>query len=125
MYPSIGTPKYRKTRKLSDHPELKFFCIQRIYRQLPPAEAPELLPALRYTTKLGTKSEEVDAHTQWVRSISPIDMCAYSDGSSESHDRSFWGFALQLGGTSFNRGNGTLHGGEVYDAEIQGAAAAL
>ena len=31
----------------------------------------------------------------------------------------FLGYVLQRGGTTFEKGNGTLHGGEVYDAELQ------
>ncbi|POS83083.1 hypothetical protein EPUL_005064 [Erysiphe pulchra] len=35
------------------------------------------------------------------------------------------GFVLQRGGINFNRGRGILHGGEVFDAELYGATAAL
>lgn len=123
--PNVGSLKYKKSRKFSQRPEIQMSRIQRAYQQLPPAEAPEPLPAPVYITKFGSKPEGVKAHSQWLRSLSPIDICAYSDGSSEGHGRSSWGYVLQRGGTTFERGNGTLHGGEVYDAELNGAANAL
>lgn len=36
-----------------------------------------------------------------------------------------WGYVLQRGGITFERNKGTLHGGEVYDAEIYGATVAV
>ena len=123
--PNVGTLKYKKTRKRSKRPEIQMSRIQRAYQQLPHAEAPEPLLAPSYINKLGSKLEAVDAHSQWVSSISSTDICAYSDGSSVGHGRSSWGYVLQRGETTFERGNGIVHGGEVYDAELHGAAAAL
>ena len=37
----------------------------------------------------------------------------------------FLGVCSTTRGNKFEKGNGTLHGGEVYDAELQGAAAAI
>lgn len=54
-----------------------------------------------------------------------MDICAYSDGSSEGHGRSSWGFVLQREGRTFYRNSGPLHGSEVFDAEITGALRAL
>ncbi|KAI0991356.1 hypothetical protein K3495_g16831, partial [Podosphaera aphanis] len=53
------------------------------------------------------------------------EICAYADGSSEGHGRSAWGFVLKREGTTFFRGSGIAHGGEVLDAEILGAENAL
>ncbi|KAI0994371.1 hypothetical protein K3495_g13811 [Podosphaera aphanis] len=78
-----------------------------------------------YHIKLGTKPEGVEAHSKWVCSVSPTDICAYSDGSSIGHGRSSWGFVLQRGDVTFEKGRGALHGGKLYDAEIVGATAAL
>ena len=75
--------------------------------------------------ELGTKLEGLEPHRHWTRSISSFDICAYSDGSSEGIGRSSWGFFLQRGGKTFEHGNGTLHGAEVFDAEIMGATYAL
>ncbi|KAI0996144.1 hypothetical protein K3495_g12038 [Podosphaera aphanis] len=61
----------------------------------------------------------------WAGSLSSSDIYASSDGSSEGHGRSSWGFVLQRGGVTFKAGQGTLHGGEIYDAELYGATAAL
>lgn len=75
--------------------------------------------------ELGTKSQGVEAHLQWTQSISPTDICAYSNGSSEGHGRSSWGYVLQRGGSTFQKDKGILFGSEVYDAEIVAATAAL
>ncbi|KHJ30080.1 putative te1b-like protein [Erysiphe necator] len=53
------------------------------------------------------------------------EICAYSDGSSDGPGRSSWGYVLQRGGTTFQKGNAVLYGGEVYDADIFGATIAF
>ena len=63
-----------------------------------------------------------------VRRISDVpetDICAYSDGSSEGHGRSTWGFVLKKDGKLTGKESGIKHGGEVLDAEIAGARKAL
>ena len=76
--------------------------VQQAYRQLPlSSEVAELLTAPTYTFELGTKSEGLEAHKQWAQSTSSSDICAYSDGSSEGHGRSAWGYVLQRGGVTF------------------------
>ncbi|KAI1001032.1 hypothetical protein K3495_g7166 [Podosphaera aphanis] len=90
-----------------------------------PTELAKLLAPPVCHIKLGTKPEGVEAHSKWVCSVSPTDICAYSDGSSIGHGRSSWEFVLQRGSVTFEKGRGALHGGEVYDAEIVTAAAAL
>lgn len=95
--------------------------IQRTYQQLPPSEAAEPLSEPAYTENLGTKSEGINAHSNWTRTVQQTDICAYSDGSSEGHGRSTWGYVLQRGGITFEKNSGILHGGEVYDAEIHAA----
>ena len=54
-----------------------------------------------------------------------MDICAYSDGSSEGHGHSSWSFVLQREGSTFYRNSCPLHGSEVFDAEITGALRAL
>ncbi|KAI0995667.1 hypothetical protein K3495_g12514 [Podosphaera aphanis] len=99
--------------------------IQRPIQQLPPCEDAEPLAFPEYPSKLGTKVEGLAEHRIWAASISSSDICAYSDGLSEGHGRSSWGFVLQSGAITFKTGQGTLNGGEVYDAELYGATAAL
>ena len=123
--PNMGTLKYKKTRKFSKRPEIQMSRLQRAYQQLPPAEAALPLSAPKYNKADGTKLEGAKVHLEWIRSISPTDICAYSDGSSEGHRRSSWGYVLQRNGKTFEKGQGILHGGEVYDAEITGAIMAL
>lgn len=124
--PSGGTLKYKKTHRISRRPEIQISQIQRAYRQLIlSSEVAEPLKAPTYTFKLGIKSEGLEAHKKWAQSTSFPDICGYSDGSSEGHGRSAWGFVLQRGGVTFQKGKGILHGGEVYDAVILGASMAL
>lgn len=95
LCPNVGTLKYKKKAKLSRRPEIQMSRLQRAYRQLPPTfEAAEELAAHVYFENLGTKAEGVEAHNEWVRTISTSDICAYSDGSSEGHGRSSWGYVL-------------------------------
>lgn len=82
--PNVGTLKYKLKRKLSKQPETQMTRLQRAYAQLPPAEAAEPLSEPAYTTDLGSKSEGVEVYSQWIRTISPADICAFSDGSSEA-----------------------------------------
>ena len=126
MCPNEGTLKYKKTVRLSKRPEIQMSRLQRAYRQLPPSsETAGALPEIVYTDQLGTKIEGVESHLRWTRTLSQTDICAYSDGSSEGHGRSSWGYVLQRGGITFLKGSGILFGGEVYDAELAGAALAL
>ncbi|KAI1005063.1 hypothetical protein K3495_g3155 [Podosphaera aphanis] len=111
-----------RLNSLDDRHPLRF---RATLRQLPKSEAAEPLPAPVYTPMLGTKADIIQSHRRWICSISTADICAYSDGSSEGHGRSSWGYVLQRGGDTFKRGHGILHGGEVYDAEIFGATMAL
>ncbi|KAI0998159.1 hypothetical protein K3495_g10032 [Podosphaera aphanis] len=74
---------------------------------------------------LGRKKAKLESFKKWITSIPSFDICAYSDGSSEGHGRSSWGFVLQREGKTFASGNGIKHGGEVFDAEITGARKAL
>ncbi|KAI0998194.1 hypothetical protein K3495_g9999 [Podosphaera aphanis] len=76
-------------------------------------------------SRLGTKAEGLTQHRIRAASISSSDICAYSDGLSEGHGRSSSGFVLQRGSITFKTGQGTLNGGEVYVAELDGATAAL
>ena len=99
--------------------------LQRAYRQLPQAEAPEPLSAPAYILTLGTKEDGVMKYELWLGTVTPTNLCAYSDWSSEGPGRSSWRLALQRGGRTIQKGHGTLHGGEVYDAEIFGATIAL
>ncbi|KAI0996532.1 hypothetical protein K3495_g11646 [Podosphaera aphanis] len=125
LCPNVGTLKYKRKARVTKYPGSLMSRVQRAYRLLPPAELAEPLPPPVYHIKLGTKPEGVEAHSKWVCSVSPTDICAYSDGSSIGHGRSSWGFVLQRGGVTLENGRGALHGGEVYDAEIVGATAAL
>ena len=99
--------------------------IQRAYQQLLAAETAQPLPAPNYIRVLGTKLDGGKLFLEWIKSISPTDVCAYSDGSSEGHGRSSWGYVLQREGKTFEKVEGFLHGCEVYDAEIIGALMAL
>ena len=67
----------------------------------------------------------MESHLEWMKTISPTDILAFSDGSSEGHGRSSWGYILQRRGKTFEKDQGALHGCEVYDAEIVGATMAL
>lgn len=62
--------------------------VQRAYRQLPTTEVAEPLIIPSNIEDLWTKSQEIAVYTEWARSISSTDICAYSDGSSEGHGRS-------------------------------------
>ncbi|KAI0993628.1 hypothetical protein K3495_g14556, partial [Podosphaera aphanis] len=125
LCPNVGTLKYKKVRRLSKRPEIQMSRIQRTFRQLPSAETAESISGPAYFKKLGTKTEGLEAHIEWSKTVSESDICAYSDGSSEGHGRSSWGFIIQKAGRIIKRGNGILHGGEVYDAEILGALSVL
>ena len=106
-------------------PEIQMSRLQRAFKLLPQGKAAEPLQAPTYTPILGTKLVGILNHQNLMRTITSEDICAYSDGSSEGPGRSSWGYVLQRGGTTFKKGKGTLHGGEVYDAEIFGAKMAL
>ena len=69
--------------------------------------------------------EMEDKVARFYNSVTATDICAYSDGSSEWHGRSAWGFVLKRDGKTSLKGRGTKHGGEVLDAEILGARKAL
>ena len=56
---------------------------------------------------------------------SPADILAFSDGSSAGPSRSAWGFHIRHLGSTLREGHGALPGGEVFDAEIEGALQAL
>lgn len=60
-----------------------------------------------------------------MSSASTVDVCAYSDESSEGLGRSSWGYVLQVGGIVYKKGHGILHRGKVFDAEISSATIAL
>lgn len=51
-------------------------------------ELSEPLTAPACGESLGTRIEGVEAHKQLARLISSVDICAYSDYSSEGHGRS-------------------------------------
>lgn len=76
--------------------------IQRAFRQLPQS------------------SENVETLLAHIYNTS-----SRSDGSSEGHGRSAWGYALQRGGTTFQKNQETLHGVVAFDAELLGATIAL
>lgn len=69
--------------------------------------------------------EGVESYYKLAESIFPIDVCAYSDASSEDHGLSPSGYALQRGGTTFEKNQEILPVSEVYDAELLGAVEAL
>lgn len=92
---------------------------QRTYQQLLSAETSKPLSAPNYDSKLDSKSDSVDTHSQLVSLIHSIDICAYSNGSPEGHGRSFYGYVLQRDRKAFEKGNGVLHGNKVYDAEYK------
>lgn len=96
--------------------------VQRAYRQLLTAEP---LSTPGYVEEIGTKAQGLVTHIEWTRSLILTHICAYSDESSEGHGRSTWGYVLKRAGVTFEKGNGILYGGEVYDAELYGAAMAL
>lgn len=98
--------------------------VQWAFRQLPLAEAAEQLNAPRYCEKFSNKIQGIDAYKRWETLVDPVEIFAYSDGSSEGHGRSSWGYVLKRAGLTFKKGNGILYGGEVYDAEIYGATMA-
>ncbi|KAI1005862.1 hypothetical protein K3495_g2359 [Podosphaera aphanis] len=123
--PNVGTQKYKKKKKGSARPELQISRVQRAYQQLPESEVPDSIPTPAYVPELGTRKTETEACTQWVNNVPGRDICTYADGSSEGHGRSAWGFILKREGTTFLRGFGIVHGGEVLDAEIIGARNAL
>ncbi|KAI1005285.1 hypothetical protein K3495_g2934 [Podosphaera aphanis] len=100
--------------------------LQRVFRQLPlSSENAESLLAPAYFRTKKTEIEGIEDYLNWSRTITPSDICTFSDGSSEGHGRSSWGFALQLGGITFNKDQEILHGRKVYDAKIVGATMAL
>ena len=99
--------------------------LQRAYRELPEAEAPVALMPVVYTTKSGPKPMEREDCIRWISDVPGSDIRAYSDGSSEGHGRSAWGFVLRNDGKLIGKGSGIKHGGEVLDAEITGARKAL
>lgn len=125
MCPNVGTLKYKSKPRLSKKPEIQMSRVQRALRQLPHSEAAEPLPTPVYYSPPGIKEDGLLDHHNLMSTINAIDICAYSDGSSEGPGRSSWGYVLQRGGATFQKGHGTLHGGEVYDAEIFGATMAL
>ncbi|KAI1000223.1 hypothetical protein K3495_g7975 [Podosphaera aphanis] len=98
---------------------------KRAFRLLPPSESAEPLLAPLYSHPQATNAQGNINHENWIRTIPSSVICAYSDGSSEGHGRSSWGFVLQSGGLTFEKDQGILYGGEVYDAEIFGATMAL
>ncbi|KAI1007899.1 hypothetical protein K3495_g330 [Podosphaera aphanis] len=99
--------------------------IQRAYRQLPEAETAHQLTVPTYLGNLGTKESEKAAYKRWLSKIPSSEICAYPDGSSEDHGRSAWAFVLKKGDKTLLSVNGTLHGGEVLDAEIVEARKAI
>ena len=99
--------------------------LQQKYHQFPLSESAETLTGPIFPTEQREKVRGLKDHVLWTRKIFQLDICAYSDGSSEGHGRSSWGFVLQRGGQTFEKGKGIMHGGEVYDAEIYGAVEAL
>ncbi|KAI0992330.1 hypothetical protein K3495_g15856, partial [Podosphaera aphanis] len=125
LCPNTGTRKYKKKATQSKKPEVLMTRVQRAYQQLPEAEAAGTLPPPPYLPDLGTKEAKLGTYKRWITSVPISDICAYSDGSSEGHGRSSWGFVLQREGKTFASGNGIKHGGEVFDAEITGARKAL
>ncbi|CCU76238.1 TE1b-like protein [Blumeria hordei DH14] len=123
--PNVGTRKYKKTAKLSARPEIQMSRLQRAYRELPEAEAPEALAPVVYPKKSGSRLTERNDCVGWINNVTGTDICAYSDGSSEGHGRSTWGYVLKKDGKDIGKGSGIKHGGEVLDAEIIGARKAL
>ena len=107
--PTVGTLKYKKTARLTKHPEIQISRLQHAYRQLPPSsEAAKALPKLVYTEQLGTKIKGIEDHLQWVRTVPVTEICAYSDGSSGGHGRSSWGYILQRQDKTFHPGRGIV-----------------
>lgn len=123
--PNVGTRKYKKTAKPSARPEIQMSRVQRAYREVPETESPEPLPPPVYPIKSVTKQVEREASARWIDNMPRSEICAYSDGSSEGHGRSAWGFVLKRDGRLIGKGSGIKHGGEVLDAEIIGARKAL
>lgn len=125
LCPNVGTLKYKLKKRTSKRPDILMTRVQRAFRQLSLAEDAVPLVAPFYMEDLGTKLQGVKVHKEWANTINSTDICAYSDGSSEGHGRSSWGFVLQRGGITFKRGRSFLHGGEVFDAELYRATAAF
>lgn len=123
--PNIGTRKYKKNDRQSARPEIQMSRIQRAYQQLPEAESAEPLPALAYLSKVSAKEKDTEICKRWIESLPSSVICAYSDGASEGHGRSAWAFVLKRDGKTIDRDSGTIHGGEVLDAEIVGVRKAL
>lgn len=121
----MGTLKYKTRSGLSKRPETLLSRIQHAFRQLPQGDSAEPLSAPTYTLMLGVKTDAMHKYQQWLCTINPADICAYLDGSSEGLGRSYRGFILQRGDITFQKGNGTLHSREVYDAEILVSTIAL
>lgn len=63
--------------------------IQRAFRQLSSAEAPTELAVPTYSEKLGMKQEGIEAHLNWIRPVNLVDLCAYSDGSSDGSSEGY------------------------------------
>ena len=99
--------------------------LQRAYQELQEAEAPERLMPVVYPSKSGLKLMEREDCDRWISDVPGIDICSYSDGSSEGHGHSAWGFALKKDRKLISKGSGIKHGGEMLDAEIIGVRKAL
>lgn len=81
--------------------------------------------AFKVVKESGSKTLEVNRFKFWLRQISSFEICTFSDGSTEEHGRSAWGFSMLKDDTTFYTDYTPLQGCEVIDTENSGANKAL
>ncbi|KAI1002900.1 hypothetical protein K3495_g5303 [Podosphaera aphanis] len=99
--PNVGTLKYKREAILSKNPESQMSRLQRAFRLLPPSSENAEPLNLYILIRKQKKAQGIINHENWIRTIPSAVICAYSDGSSEGHGRSSWGFVLQRGSITF------------------------
>lgn len=83
---------------LSKKPEIEMSGVQRAYHQLPQAEAPKPLSALALSQTFRPKESGLIKYEVWIGTITPTDMYANSDRSSEGPGRPSWGSPFNVEG---------------------------
>ncbi|KID83792.1 reverse transcriptase [Metarhizium guizhouense ARSEF 977] len=136
-------PLAKRTTEIAPRPIIK--CIKLKY-QLPPkafptrlrgtnkllvnCQRPVLVPR-KYSSEIqqplqtASKEESAKDFDRWLRTIPPLSLIVYSDGSLPSSGAAGYGYAVHQSGRSVCQGAGRLGPAEVFDAEAKGALEGL
>ncbi|GKU10995.1 unnamed protein product [Fusarium langsethiae] len=104
--------------------------LRRTDELLAPCARPKLVQQCFHQERMpplqtASKEETADAFLRWARSLNPLTIVVYSDGSLSSEGAASYGFTIHQDNLPILDGSGRLGPAEVFDAEATGALEGL